>query len=54
MNNDKKKDKKKSLERIPQFDDPVNKPGEIPTDVLGSYTGLAMDGSRPIQDADDL
>ena len=27
---------------------------EIPSDVLGSYTGMAKDGSRPIQDADDL
>lgn len=26
----------------------------IPSDVLGSYTGHAMDGDRPIQDADDL
>ncbi|MEG1756363.1 MAG: hypothetical protein RRZ24_00770 [Clostridia bacterium] len=26
----------------------------IPSDVLGSYTGCAMDGDRPIQDADDL
>ncbi len=50
----KKKDDKKKLEIIPQFDDPVNKPGEIPIDVLGSYTGMAMDGSRPVQDADDL
>ena len=28
--------------------------GEIPSDVLGSYTGAARDGGRPIQDADDL
>ena len=28
--------------------------GGIPSDVLGSYTGSAMDGDRPIQDADDL
>ena len=28
--------------------------GHIPSDVLGSYTGRAMDGGRPIQDADDL
>lgn len=28
--------------------------GKIPSDVLGSYTGNAMDGDRPIQDADDL
>ncbi len=23
-------------------------------DPLGSYTGVAVDGSKPIQDADDL
>lgn len=28
--------------------------GGIPSDVLGSYTGSACDGDRPIQDADDL
>ncbi|MDF1494173.1 MULTISPECIES: hypothetical protein [Eubacteriales] len=27
---------------------------EIPTDVLGSYTGTARDGEKPDQDADDL
>jgi len=27
---------------------------DIPSDVLGSYTGMAEDGSRPVQDADDL
>lgn len=27
---------------------------EIPSDVLGSYTGTAADGSPPVQDADDL
>lgn len=27
---------------------------DIPTDVLGSYTGTPYDGERPIQDADDL
>lgn len=26
----------------------------IPSDVLGSYTGSSMDGSRLVQDADDL
>jgi len=26
----------------------------IPSDVLGSYTGLTKDGERPVQDADDL
>lgn len=28
--------------------------GDIPSDVLGSYTGTPADGGRPIQDADDL
>ena len=27
---------------------------DIPSDVNGSYTGLAEDGSHPVQDADDL
>lgn len=27
---------------------------EIPSDVLGSYTGNPIDTDRPIQDADDL
>lgn len=40
-----------------------NKPAEawydaaqdnIPTDVLGSYTGTPVDGLQPVQDADDL
>lgn len=26
----------------------------IPSDVLGSYTGVPLDGDRPVQDADDL
>ena len=26
----------------------------IPSDVLGSYTGMSRDGDRPVQDADDL
>ena len=27
---------------------------EIPTDVMGSYTGTPRDGDTPDQDADDL
>lgn len=27
---------------------------EIPSDVLGSYTGMGTDGDSPEQDADDL
>lgn len=26
----------------------------IPSDVLGSYTGMAEDDERPVQDQDDL
>ena len=28
--------------------------GEILSDILGSYTGTALDGDLPEQDADDL
>lgn len=27
---------------------------KIPSDVQGSYTGVPLDGKKPIQDADDL
>jgi hypothetical protein len=27
---------------------------QIPSDVLGSYTGTAKDGDAPTQDADDI
>ena len=27
---------------------------DMRSDVLGSYTGVPLDGKRPIQDADDL
>ncbi len=27
---------------------------KIKSDVEGSYTGVSVDGSRPVQDADDL
>ena len=33
---------------------PEQNRGEIPSDVLGSYTGMSRDGDRPVQDADDL
>ena len=47
------KQKKKIIE-IPQYNDPMNKEGVIPTDVLGSYSGTPLDGSQPVQDVDDL
>ncbi len=40
--------------------DPINaaqsmtEKGRIPSDILGSYTGMTTDGDRPEQDADDL
>ena len=27
---------------------------QSPTDVEGSYTGIPLDGDRPVQDVDDL
>lgn len=53
MDKDKQKKKKKPLE-IPPYNDPMNNVGDIPTDVLGSYSGTPLDGSEPVQDADDL
>ena len=47
-------DKTKKLIEIPQYNDPMNKEGVIPTDVLGSYSGTPLDGSQPVQDVDDL
>lgn len=32
----------------------LTEPCAIPSDVLGSYTGLTADGDAPEQDADDL
>lgn len=29
-------------------------PNKIPSDVLGSYTGMTEDDEKPVQDADDL
>jgi len=28
--------------------------GPVPSDVLGSYTGMTTDDTSPVQDADDL
>lgn len=41
------------LESKPQ-EGKLRKAVEIPSDVNGSYTGMSHDGSRPVQDADDL
>lgn len=46
--------KPKKIIEVPQYNDPVNREGDIPTDVLGSYSGTPLDGSEPVQDVDDL
>ena len=46
---DKPKKQKKKIIEIPQYNDPMNKEGVIPTDVLGSYSGTPLDGSQPVQ-----
>ena len=51
---DKPKKQKKKIIESPQYNDPMNKEGIIPTDVLGSYSGTPLDGSQPVQDVDDL
>ena len=51
---DKPKKQKKKIIEMPPYNDPMNKEGEIPTDVLGSYSGTPLDVSQPVQDADDL
>ena len=51
---DKPKKQKKKIIESPQYNDPMNKEGVIPTDVLGSYSGTPLDGSQPVQDVDDL
>jgi hypothetical protein len=57
------KKRTKACKENPQIDSKVEKiaatlqdmsKSEIPTDVMGSYTGTARDGDTPIQDADDL
>ena len=50
---DKPKKQKKKIIEIPQYNDPMNKEGVIPTDVLGSYSGTPLDGRagcrRPVK-----
>ena len=51
---DKPKKQQKKLIEITQYNDPMTQEGVIPTDVLGSYSGTPLDGSKPVQDVDDL
>lgn len=55
-NNDNQKDKKQVQAEIKKMAVTLQNmsKGEIPTDVMGSYTGTARDDDIPIQDADDL
>ncbi len=51
---DKPKKQHKKIIEVPQYNDPMNSKDDIPTDVLGSYSGTPLDGTEPVQDADDL
>lgn len=46
--------KKHYEENDPEIHNSLNNKEGIPSDVLGSYTGVPEDGEEPIQDADDL
>ena len=50
-------DKRAELRRIRREEEDAEfaeEPGISRTDPLGSWTGVARDGGRPVQDADDL
>lgn len=53
---EKTKTEKKSRSKVEALSDTMRTEnrGEIPTDVMGSYTGTPYDGGMPSQDADDL
>lgn len=51
---DKKCEKKPCPEKCGQDKKEARHSGDIPSDVLGSYTGKPRDGGKPVQDADDL
>ena len=42
------------ISNMPDMNEEDGGGGSIRSDVLGSYTGMAYDGDRPEQDADDL
>lgn len=56
LHNDKKRNKQESKPNIDKMAATLQNmsKSEIPTDVMGSYTGTARDGDTPDQDADDL
>ncbi len=51
---DKKRDPKSQWHILEKDIRPDYDADDIPSDVLGSYTGTAYDDLRPVQDADDL
>ncbi len=48
MNTEKRKEKREKIRYVPRMT------AVIPSDVLGSFTGVPKDGVQPVQDADDL
>lgn len=53
MEKKRKQDKQELPVELPAFFDAF-KPGEITSDVGGSYTGNPAQGPEPVQDQDDL
>ena len=51
---DKKKDPRSQWHILEKDIRPEYDTDDIPSDVLGSYTGTGEDGDYPVQDADDL
>ena len=56
MKQDPKKEKERVEIRLPGVEHGTDEPlkAEIPSDVLGSYTGVPLDREMPEQDQDDL
>ena len=51
--NRKKKNPSKAMEAVNAYRN-QDKKDKIQTDTQGSYTGVGKDGTKPVQDADDL
>ena len=50
-----KKKKKADEEKLKKMENFARSAGRVNSDVLGSYTGVPLDGDvMPVQDADDL
>ena len=48
MNTERRREKRDKIRYVPK------RTVTIPSDVLGSFTGVPKDGAQPVQDTDDL